>query len=187
MGKRKPKLKTGTRQYGKPKSAVTVPPCPWDMGAMGQANRAGLTKERATEITPDGEVPNPNGIERMRRRSSAEDGLLIGALQKEHVIAAHELRSLAEGGHMTGSDPLSAIVIDVSGNGVSDPQAAAFDARRKFHAAWSRVPHEFRPELERFVIENQTQEQAFGRKMCDIINGYAKIRAGLRAAFGETE
>lgn len=49
------------------RAVVTIAPCPWDMGAMGPANRIGLVEEAATDITPEGETPNPNGVRRARR------------------------------------------------------------------------------------------------------------------------
>lgn len=93
MAKRKPKLKTGTRQYGKPKAAVTVPPCPWDMGAMGQANRVGLVEEQATDVTPDGETPNPNGVKRMRRIDMLEVWHRKGVLSARAFNAGESLRN----------------------------------------------------------------------------------------------
>lgn len=62
--KRKAKLKLG---YISVKS-VTLAVAPWDMGAAGPANRAGLEVEDAMDIDPEtGEVRNPNGIKRARR------------------------------------------------------------------------------------------------------------------------
>lgn len=71
MKKRKAKLKSGTRQYVK--REVTLPQCPWDMGADGPANREGLHQEEATDVTPDGETPNPNRVTRMRRKGLLEE------------------------------------------------------------------------------------------------------------------
>lgn len=67
MKARKRRLKNGTRQVAKPSNRVTLPISPWDEGATGPANRINLVQEPATEITPDGETPNPNGVLRYRR------------------------------------------------------------------------------------------------------------------------
>lgn len=60
-------LKKGSFQKPKSSKSVSVAPYPWDMGATGPANRVGLIEEQATDITPDGETPNPNGVRRARR------------------------------------------------------------------------------------------------------------------------
>lgn len=96
MGKRKPKLKMGTRQYGKPKSAVTVPPCPWDMGAMGQANRHGLEQEDAVDVTPEGETPNPNKVKRMRRVDMLETWHRKGVISTRGYTVGERLRNAFE-------------------------------------------------------------------------------------------
>lgn len=177
--KRKPKYHHRIVK-GKP---VSLSPSPWDMGATGPANRHGLEVEPATELTPDGETPNPNGIARMRRKTSAEVAQSCGALEKQHVISAHELRAMSEGGVYGGGDPLAAISIKSPSSGVTDPLAVRFDARRRFHQNWNRIPQICRQAVESLVIEDKDEIDAFGGKLCDIIDGYAKIRVGLQAVF----
>lgn len=67
--KQKRKLKNGTRYQAASISTVTTTIAPWDMGATGPANRAGLEQEAATELDPETgkETPNPNRVKRMRR------------------------------------------------------------------------------------------------------------------------
>lgn len=46
---------------------VTLAAPPWDYGATGPANRAGLEMEDAVDATGDGTTPNPNRVTRVRR------------------------------------------------------------------------------------------------------------------------
>lgn len=66
--KRQNKFSRSTRDPRKPRSAVSLAPSPWDFGATGPANRAGLEIEDAADIDPEtGEVINPNNVKRARR------------------------------------------------------------------------------------------------------------------------
>lgn len=184
MARKRPKYHQ-RQAIGKP---VSLAPSPWDFGATGPANRAGLEIEDAADIDPEtGEVINPNNVKRARRASTADEGFAAGLLTKAHVMAARELKALNEGGVMGGGDPLAAIVIKSPGGSPFEPQAALFDARRKFHAVWRRIPVECSVAIERFIISDMSEAQAFGKKMCDVLDGYAKIRVGLKAAFGVEE
>lgn len=181
------KLKHGTRVRAK--TQVTLAPNPWDMGADGPANRIGLIEEAATEIDPETgkETPNPNNVRRFRKLSAAEEAQKKGALEQHHVTSAKELLSMSEGRVMGGGDPLAAITVRTPGGGPVDMLASKFDARRAYHAKWGEIPGECRHPIERLVIEDESETQVFGKKLCDIIEGYAKIRVGLQAVFGEHE
>lgn len=97
MAKRKPKLKSGTRQYGKPKNAVSVAPCPWDMGADGPANRVGLVKENRGEVDHEtGQRMKHNGVVGVRRLSVAGRYLAHGLLTRRQFEAADQLRKAWE-------------------------------------------------------------------------------------------
>lgn len=172
-----------------PQRPVSLAPNPWDEGANGQANRHGLIREGATDIDPitGRSQPNPNGIERHRRLTTAEHGMAAGVLDSHHVVFARELRAMAEGGLVGGGDPLAAISIKAPAGTPSEPLAAKFDRRRSFMAAWARIPHECRHAVESAVLDDKRETDAFGVKLCDILDGYAKIRVGLTAAFGEVE
>ena len=120
---------------------VTLPPAPWDHGATGPANRHGLIVEAATEADPvtGKDVPNPNGVTRARRRSWVDTYLLQGKLTIAQANIARELRDAAEG--VRNADPLAALGNRIDRDtGPADPQGAAYDARRKFHAMWPLVP-----------------------------------------------
>lgn len=168
---------------------ITIPVTPWDMGAAGPANRIGLIEEPATEIDPETgkETPNPNNVRRFRKLSAAEEAQKKGALEQHHVTSAKELLSMSEGRVMGGGDPLAAITVRTPGGGPVDMLASKFDARRAYHTKWGEIPGECRHPIERLVIEDESETQVFGKKLCDIIEGYAKIRVGLQAAFGEHE
>ncbi|MEN9924363.1 MAG: hypothetical protein RL268_489 [Pseudomonadota bacterium] len=84
----------GQRGYPKAreKNTVTLAPSPWDMGAMGPANRGGLEEEAATDMTPDGEAPNPNGVRRVRRVNMLETWHRKGVISTRGYNAGEKLR-----------------------------------------------------------------------------------------------
>ena len=91
MSKRKKRaLKFGSRQVtNKP---VTVPVMPWDMGAMGPANRANMIVEEAVDIGPDGNTPNPNNVKRARRIDMLEAWHTKGVISTRGFNAGEALR-----------------------------------------------------------------------------------------------
>lgn len=124
----------------KPKPA-TLPKAPWDHGATGPANRLGLLEEPAADIDPETGrgTKNPNRVTRMRRRPWVDTYERQGKLTKDQANIARELRDAAEGAR--NQDPLAALGSKIDRDmGLPDPQAAAYDARRKFHRMWAHVP-----------------------------------------------
>lgn len=71
------------QRKGRTASPVSLAPPPWDMGATGPANRAGLELEDATELDPatGKDVPNPNGVKRVRRVD------MLGVWHRKGVIS----------------------------------------------------------------------------------------------------
>lgn len=96
--KQKRKLKNGTRYQAAPISAVTTTIAPWDMGATGPANRAGLEREDATELDPKTgkPIPNPNRVSRMRRVDMLEVWHRKGVITTAGYNAAVSLRNAFE-------------------------------------------------------------------------------------------
>ena len=134
----------------------TAPKAPWDHGATGPANRLGLIEEAATEIDPETgrEMKNPNRVTRMRRRPWVDAYVLQGKLTIAQASIARELRDAAEGARI--ADPLAALRGQIDRQSrAPDPQAAAFDARRKFHRMWRRVPDFAKPVVEAVVVEDR--------------------------------
>lgn len=152
MGSKKPRLRHGTRGTRQTRRDVSVPLAPWDMGASGPANRIGLVEEQRGEIDESGKVVNPNSVRGVRRRSWPETYMEQGKLTIGQLNTARELIDASEG--RKAQDPLAAIKIDRQ-TGTPDPQAAAFDKRRKFHAMWARVPTWARPVIEHVVLNNR--------------------------------
>lgn len=150
MARKKP---VGAQKQGRDKKPVTLRPTQWDMGATGPANRHGLVEEGAgeTDITT-GRTVNPNGVKRMRRDRWIDVLHRKGGLTVAQHNTAVELFEAAEG--RPSRDVLAALSID-KGN-PSDPQAAAFDRRRKFHAMWAKVPAECRATVEHVVLLDQS-------------------------------
>lgn len=153
--KKKPALKFGSHQPRVHPSRITLAAVPWDMGADGPANQAGLEVEQATDIDPETgkETPNPNGVIRRRRRWDGwpERYCVRGVITRDQLVIAIELRNAAAG--RPTADPLAAIYIDRTS--VSDPEADRIDARQKFHRMWAVVPEYARPVINRVVIEDQ--------------------------------
>ena len=134
-------------------ASVTLPDMPWDRGADGPANRIGLVEEPRGEVDEKtGKVRNPNGVKGVRRRLWVETYWQQGKLTRGQLNVARELLDAHEG--RKAQDPLAAIKIDRQ-TGKPDPQAAAFDKRRKFHAMWAVVPLFARPVIEHVVINNR--------------------------------
>ena len=135
------------------KPSVTLPEMPWDRGADGPANRIGLVEEARGEVDENtGKVKNPNGVRGVRRRLWVETYWQQGKITRGQLNVARELLDAHEG--RKTQDPLAAIKIDRQ-TGKPDPQAAAFDKRRKFHAMWAVVPLSARPVIEHVVINNR--------------------------------
>ena len=88
----------------------------------------------------------------MRRRLWVETYWQQGKLTRGQLNVSRELLDAHEG--RKAQDPLAAIKIDRQ-TGKPDPQAAAFDKRRKFHAMWAVVPLFARPVIEHVVINNR--------------------------------
>ena len=154
LAKKKPgKLKHGTRPTRQKSSDVSIPAVPWDRGADGPANRIGLVEEPRGEVDEQtGKVKNPNGVKGVRRRLWVERYQRQGKLTQGQLNAARHMLDASEG--RSSQDPLSALKIDRQ-MGKPDPQAAAFDRRRKFHAMWERVPNFCRPVIEHVVLNNR--------------------------------
>lgn len=66
--RRKALKANNSRRSSQTRGKVTVAKSPWDHGATGQANRAGLVIEDRADIDPEtGKAINPNGITGVRR------------------------------------------------------------------------------------------------------------------------
>ena len=161
---------------------VSLAPVPWDTGADGPANREGLVQEPATEIDPETgkETPNPNRVTRMRRRDWIDTYLHQGRITVGQAEIARELRAAFEGAR--NADPLAAMQIQIDKDSrAPDPQAAAYDARRKFHRMWPLVPAISRPAIEAVVIEGRpitsfARGRAVERHMQRLTQGLAILR-----------
>lgn len=157
MGKKKTRLLRGTVPNAKPKSAVSLAPCPWDMGASGKANQVGLIVEDRPDIDPEtGKKTNPNGRRGARRDTWVSRYLLAGHITLPQANAARSLYAASHG--KLRDDPLRSLRIyggRIDGSISSDdPLAAAYDARRDFHRMWDMVPTFARPVIERVVLED---------------------------------
>lgn len=163
----------------KPASAVSVAPMPWDMGAIGPANRHRLREEPATDIDPETgkDTPNPNGVRRVRRQSWVEVYHLQGKLTKAQAAAAANLYA-AWAGH-PARDPLAAIGETVDRTPYTDPQSKIVDARRMFRAMWARVPMASRPVIEHVVLNERPL-----RSMAGCTDGHTADRHMLRLREG---
>ena len=95
MSKRKlcPKAKAAHAANKKP---VTITATPWDLGAKGKANQAGLVIEDAAETTPEGKAANPNGVKRARRVDMLERWHRLGKITTAGYNAAEKLRNAFE-------------------------------------------------------------------------------------------
>jgi len=84
-----------TKAKRKPKP--TIAPTPWDMGAMGQANRIGLVIEAVEEPHPiTGKPTNPNGVKRARRVDMLDHWHRHGVISTGGYNAAVALRNALE-------------------------------------------------------------------------------------------
>jgi hypothetical protein len=186
MGKPKRHLKKYSYQRNS-SAPISLVALPWDMGANGQANRIGLHEEDATELDPatGKPIPNPNGVKRQRRLSEVEMAYKAGLINAGQYAAAKSLVALAGGSVIGGNDPIAAIVIKSPTGEAGDPGPGRVDRRRKFFAEWSKVPAECRHALEEAIVNDIKFSDVFGRKLCDLIDGYAKIRVGLSAINGD--
>ena len=81
--------------HGKAKKPEPLPN-PWDFGATGKANQAGLTIEDAAENTPQGKDANPNGVKRARRVDNLERWHRMGDISTAGYNAAEKLRNAFE-------------------------------------------------------------------------------------------
>lgn len=153
MKRKKRGLKKFSFQQAKPPAAVSLPPPPWDRGASGPANQARLVDTPATEIDAETgkETPNPNGVTRRQRVGWIAIYWTSGKLTDAQYNAAIELRHASEGN--LNADPLTALQIDRTPCG--DPQASAFDARRKYHRMIAEIPRYCLPIIERVVLNDQ--------------------------------
>ena len=165
------------------KKAVTLSTMPtsWDGGATGPANRDRLREEPAPEFDPQTgkETENPNNIRRNRRVDVVEVYAKDGLISRRELAAATNLRSLAEG--IAARDPLSAIKVDVPTFGGLRPEELKCDRRRAFWNSWRLVPSECRDVVEKAVIQDIDLEDAYGQKMYEKLEAYAKLRVGLQA------
>lgn len=157
MGKKKTKLKFGTNPMAKPRSEVSLAPCPWDMGASGQANRVGLVIEDRPDIdTETGKKHNPNNRKGVRRQLWVDVYLNRGKLTLAQVNAARSLYAASHG--RLRDDPLMALKVygsTIDRGASEDPLAAAVDARRDFHRMWGMIPEFAKPVIERVVLDDQ--------------------------------
>ena len=139
-------------QYRNP----TLPALPWDHGAKGPANLAGIVIEDATDIDPETgrESANPNRVTRARRIDRLEAYEAQGILTRDQANIARELRAAAEGART--ADPLAALgrKIDRT-SGTPDPLAVAFDSRRKFHRMWALIPSYARAVVDCVILEDR--------------------------------
>ena len=80
-----------------PTHMVTTSRAPWDFGAKGQANQAGLIVEDAPTIdTVTGRRLNPNGVKRARRVDMLEVWHRAGKISTQALNAAEKLRDAFE-------------------------------------------------------------------------------------------
>ena len=160
------------------KPGVTLPEMPWDRGADGPANQIGLVEEPRGEVDEKtGKVKNPNGVKGVRRRLWVETYWQQGKISRGQLNVARELLDAHEG--RKAQDPLAAIKIDRQ-TGKPDPQAAAFDKRRKFHAMWEQVPLFARPVIEHVVINNRPLRAMAGCSSARSAERHAeRMRKGL--------
>jgi len=76
--------------------SLAEPPERWDMGAMGPANRHGLTKEPVMYTNDQGEQVNPNNVKRMRRMDMLEVYEKRGVITSRQRQAGMKLRNAWE-------------------------------------------------------------------------------------------
>ena len=91
--KKRVRLKSGTRDFAKPKYEVTL--TMWDGGATGPANRArDQVVEPATDPDPETgkPTPNPNGVRRLRFVDMLEIWHRQGVISTAGYNAAEKLR-----------------------------------------------------------------------------------------------
>lgn len=172
--KKRPKRGGVKGKTAAPASAVSV--TSWDQGATGPANRINLVEEPRPHVDPDtGVVSNPNGVKGVRRQTWLQRYLSSGKITVAQFMAGSALQRAALG-RLT-DDPLSALSIDKPA-APSDPQAAAFDARRHFHRMWETVPKFARPVMERVVLDDQPVWRNGGAQMARHIE---RLQQGLDA------
>lgn len=90
MAKRKGRLKNGTNAKAKPRGEVTLAEPKGDMGALGPANRA-----RVSKVTP-AMKPNPNGISQMKYYDMLEVYHQRGLITDRGFDAGNKLRAAWE-------------------------------------------------------------------------------------------
>jgi len=91
--KAKTRLKSGTNIKAQARGDVSLAKARWDMGAEGQANRAGLITEDRGEVDPDtGEKVNPNGVKGARRVDMLEVYHSRGWISDKGYTAGEALR-----------------------------------------------------------------------------------------------
>ena len=91
--KTKARLKRQNGQWVHPVAHVSLAPMPWDHGATGLANRAGLVVEERGETDPQtGKVTNPNRVTGVRRVDMIEVYRKRGWISERGAQAAVKLR-----------------------------------------------------------------------------------------------
>lgn len=145
----------GQRGYpvAKGKSTVTLVPCPWDMGAMGPANRDGLEEEAATDMTPDGEAPNPNGVRRVRRVNMLETWHRKGVISTRGYNIGEKLRDAYNSTERAPGWPDN----DRVQSSPKPDHAVVVQIERlsKFAAIYGLVPSEDRPIISHCVLDER--------------------------------
>ena len=161
MPRRKPKSFRAAVAAGKSwinRKPVSLASPPWDHGATGPANRAGLMEEAATEIDPETgkERPNPNRVTRVRRILVLEEYASRGAITPRQLAMGLELYAASAG--TPERDALAAIgeIAPDRAPGLSIVQM--MDARRKFwamQACLRRILPEAWPAVECVCVLNE--------------------------------
>lgn len=159
---------------------ITLPPAPWDFGASGLANRAGLVIEDVGEIDPaTGNAANPNGVKRARRVEWLGAYFAQRKLTLQQVNAGRHLRACAEG--KPTQDALAAIVVDRDPRS-GDAAADNYDARREYLRLMSLVPPASRFALEWVAVNDRPVNAIPGcRGGRDATRHFDRLRDGLDA------
>jgi hypothetical protein len=143
-------VKARRKARSSPTKPATLAVAPWDLGATGPANRAGMVEEERPHIDlATGRKINPNGIRGRRRRPWVETYFSQGKIDAGQYATAIRLHA-AYHGHPE-RDPIAAIG-EPRSTGGTDPQVAALDRRREFYLMWARVPRSSRPVIEHCVL-----------------------------------
>lgn len=179
MSKKRKLTQSQRGGLNKSKQRPTIVPAPWDLGAKGPANQAGLIVEDATEETPQGRAANPNGVKRARRVYWPKQYADQGKLENRHLMAALELLRASAG---SGSgDPLAALGMRVDDfRGKAEPEAAKYDARKRYRLMMDQIPRSSRFVVEWVVIENKSIAGMPGAKSGQSVERRMKrLRDGL--------